>query len=256
MDGLRLILLLVGALIIGGVYLYSRRNASGETRDALEADGGVRREPGLQQHVGADVLLDEDLDDLPPVHALAGLDEPVRQAPGADTIEKTADDAKNPQPGKAGQTPVSNPARLEEKIIVLNILPREPEKRFHGNDLLDVFDRAGLEYGRFDVFHRMKDTANGPQSVFVVASATEPGSFDVTEMADQNFKGISMFMVLPGPVRGVDGFADMLATARRIAQQLDADVKDRNRSTLTKQTAHHIREDIIAFEHRVNKQHS
>ena len=69
-------------------------------------------------------------------------------------------------------------------------------------------------------------------------------------MADARFRGLSLFMLLPGPVRGVDAFADMLATARRIAEQIRGDVKDRNRSTLTRQTAHHIREEIIAFEHR------
>jgi len=55
-------------------------------------------------------------------------------------------------------------------------------------------------------------------------------------------------MVLPGPRGGVAAYADMLATARRLAQLLGGEVLDQERSTLTRQTARHIRERIIQFE--------
>jgi FtsZ-interacting cell division protein ZipA len=40
----------------------------------------------------------------------------------------------------------------------------------------------------------------------------------------------------------------MLATSRQLAQALDGEVLDQDRSTLTRQTARHIRERIITFE--------
>lgn len=222
MEGLRLILLIVGALVVAGVYAYSRMGARpGRRKDEAVADN-------VEPKLNAD--FDDELpDDLPPLHAGK-----------SDGLAARQDD----------ETPSPQPPR-DEKIIVLNIMPMEAGATFPGADLLDVFDRAGLEYGQFDVFHRIRETPDGPRSVFSVASATEPGSFDITGMAEESFRGLSLFMLLPGPARGVDAFADMLATARRIAEQIRGEVTDHNRSTLTRQTAHHVREEIVAFEHQL-----
>lgn len=229
---LRLILLAAGAIIIVGVYLYSRRTID-ERHESTRGPASSRKvEPGFGSHA----LDDDELDDLPPMRAMDADDEPVDES------------ASGNSPSSTREAPARD---REEKIIVLTILPTSSGDAFPGADLLDVFDRAGLEYGQFDVFHRILETADGPQSVFSVASATEPGSFDITTMADEQFRGLTLFMVLPGPMRGVDGFADMLATARRMAEQIRGEVTDRNRSTLTRQTAHHIREEIISFEHRL-----
>ncbi|HEX7030164.1 MAG TPA: cell division protein ZipA [Gammaproteobacteria bacterium] len=214
MEGLRLILLVVGALVIAGVYAYTRSMSS-----RRDSDG----ESALREDFD-----DEILEDLPSLRA-------------ADDDEAARDDEALPREAADAR---------DQKIIVLNILPVEPGETFPGADLLDVFDRAGLEYGQFGVFHRIQESPGGPSSVFSVASATEPGSFDITVMAEERFRGLSLFMLLPGPMRGVDAFADMLATARRIAEQIRGEVKDHNRSTLTRQTARHVREEIIAFEHR------
>lgn len=234
MDGLRIILLLTGALVIVGVYLYSRRSSDGRQDAPVTPRTPRKKEPQL----GAQDADDDFLDDMPSVRAIEA-DEPVSEVPDSAATFDEDDESATPSP------------KRPETIIVLNILPVTSGDSFPGADLLDVFDRAGLEYGQFDVFHRINETAEGPKSVFSVASATEPGSFDITTMADERFRGLTLFMVLPGPVRGVDGFADMLATARRIAEQIRGEVKDRNRSTMTRQTAHHIREEIIAFEHRL-----
>lgn len=233
MDDLRLILLLLGALVVVGVYVYSRTQ-----------QGARSGKPDRVYRAGAADEFDDELpDDLPPLRA-------VDDADGVADVDLQADAGERSSTSAPSREAAITPPR-DEKIVVLNILPNQPHERFPGSDLLDVFDRAGLEYGSYDVFHRIKETVEGPESVFSVASATEPGSFDITTMAEQEFRGLTLFMVLPGPMRGVDAFADMLATARRIAEQIKGNVTDRNRSTLTRQTAHHIREEIIEFEHRL-----
>lgn len=268
MAELRLILLGVGVLVVAGVYLYSRYGLRGGSSESTGSEkqehrggaahessghgtgngsgsGYARREPGMHEATGQ-----PDDEDLPSLRVDGGPDTQAAEA-------FTAAGEENTRNGSADQRPSADkPVSGKEKLIVLNILPMERDGRFRGNDLLEVFDRAGLEYGRFDVFHRMVETPDGIASVFSVASATEPGSFEISEMADESFKGLTMFMLLPGPQGGVAAFADMLATARRMAQQLNADVTDRNRSSMTRQTAHHIREDIIAFEHQFQKNRS
>lgn len=242
MDGLRLVLLLLGIVVVIGVYLYSRRQGLKESERSISAPRTERaREPRLEPSPADDEAFDDELDDLPALRATDPDDDESVVAEPTHEGNDEADDA-------AVKVPV-----LNEKIIVLNIFPVQAGDEFVGSDLLEVFDRAGLEYGQYNVFHRLKETREGPTSVFSVASATEPGAFDITTMEDESYRGLTLFMVLPGPMRGVDAFADMLATARRIAEQIKGDVKDRSRSTLTRQTAHHLREEIITFEHRLQR---
>lgn len=246
MDELRLILLGVGALLVAGVYLYSRFSQGGNGGENRGRTGAPDEEETAGQ---SNRMHDDEIDDdLPSLHLDGSSERAARTEAASPQHDKTGEVG---DPAYAARNDSRNDSRAgKEKLVVLNIFPVEQDGRFRGNDLLEVFDRAGLEYGRFDVFHRMVETPDGLESVFSVASATEPGSFEISEMADESFKGLTMFMLLPGPQGGVAAFADMLATARRMAQQLNADVTDRNRSTMTRQTAHHVREDIIAFEHQ------
>ena len=60
MDGLRWLLLLVGLLVIAGVYLYSRREKAPADEEAVSPD---RVEPGLdgEELVGEPFLVDEEV---------------------------------------------------------------------------------------------------------------------------------------------------------------------------------------------------
>lgn len=251
MEDLRIILAIVGGLVIAGIWFHYRQRGAAEQDDFDSREAEEIREL-LDEPVHEDAADDIDhFEDLPRFSATddivdddADSNEPVI---GDVDYDSGVSAASSPQHGKP------DASSRREKIIAMMILPKEPDHRFWGADLMDVFERAGLEYGEFDIFHRMVETSAGPASVFKVASATEPGSFDISQMPEQHFKGLSLFMVLPGPQRGVDAFADMLATARRIAEQIGGEVKDRNRSTMTRQTAKHVRDELIAFEHGLAK---
>jgi len=61
--------------------------------------------------------------------------------------------------------------------------------------------------------------------------------------------GISLFMVLPGPVEGAEAFDSMMESARALAKSLDADLLDESGSTLSIQRERYMREEVIQFEH-------
>ncbi len=65
----------------------------------------------------------------------------------------------------------------------------------------------GLAYGRYQVFHRRH--VDG-RSLFCVASLVEPGTFDVARMATEEFRGVTLFAVLPGPVEPLLTFDELL----------------------------------------------
>ncbi|HSN17946.1 MAG TPA: cell division protein ZipA C-terminal FtsZ-binding domain-containing protein [Gammaproteobacteria bacterium] len=146
-----------------------------------------------------------------------------------------------------GSSAKSAPVREqgEQLILALHVMPRDGGS-FAGAKVLDAFDACNLRFGRYQVYHRLD--APGGNSVFSVANVVEPGSLDPETLDSAELPGLTLFMVLPGPRGGVASYADMLATSRQLAQFLDGEVLDQERSTLTRQTARHIRERIITFE--------
>ncbi|HEY3858143.1 MAG TPA: cell division protein ZipA C-terminal FtsZ-binding domain-containing protein [Gammaproteobacteria bacterium] len=133
----------------------------------------------------------------------------------------------------------------EQLILALHVMPRTGMP-FAGAAVQDAFEACNLRFGRYQVYHRLD--APGGNSVFSVANVVEPGSLDPETLDTLELSGLTLFMVLPGPRGGVASYADMLATSRQLAQALDGEVLDQDRSTLTRQTARHIRERIITFE--------
>ncbi len=201
---LRLILILIGAVIIAAIWLFSKqRRPSGP-----EA-------PRAAPTLGNDEFPEDDL--------------PSKTVPGA----------------SARTAPVREQG--EQLILALHVMPRETEA-FAGAMLMAACEACGLHYGRYKVYHRLEGEGAEAHSVFSVANVVEPGSFDLPSLPDAELPGLTLFMVLPGPRGGVAAYADMLATARQLAQRLGGEVLDQERSTLTRQTARHIRERIIQFE--------
>ena len=105
-----------------------------------------------------------------------------------------------------------------------------------------------MRHGRFGIFHRY-DGSDESKVVFSAASLVEPGSFDLANIKDQQFPGISLFMVLPGPMDGAEGFDLMTAAGRALAKALSAELLDESGSTLSIQRERYLREEIIQFAH-------
>lgn len=211
MDGLRWLLLLFGILVIAGVYLYGRRE-----RDKPE------QEPVSEQRV-APTLGDE----------LAA--DKVEAAPANDD----ADDEVIAEQ--------EEPTEIKQRIVTLRIIAREGSA-FKGDDLILSLRGIGLRHGKFGIFHRY-DGNDESRTVFSAASLVEPGSFDLANIKEQEIPGISLFLVLPGPIEGVEAFDMMMAAARALAQTLDAELLDESGSTLSIQRERYMREEIIQYQH-------
>ena len=107
-----------------------------------------------------------------------------------------------------------------------------------------------MRHGRFGIFHRYAgDDEN--RVVFSAASLVEPGSFDLTNLKEQKFPGISLFMVLPGPLEGAEAFDLMMTAARSLAKTLEGELLDESGSTLSIQRERYLREEIIQHQHGI-----
>lgn len=140
-------------------------------------------------------------------------------------------------------------AIVAEKIITLRLVARAKDA-FRGDELVLNLRGIGMRHGKFGIFHRYEGT-DDDNPVFSVASLVEPGSFDLANIKDQLIPGVSMFMVLPGPIEGIKAFDLLMAAARALAQSLHAELLDESGSTLSIQRERYLREEIIQYQHGI-----
>jgi cell division protein ZipA len=87
------------------------------------------------------------------------------------------------------------------------------------------------------------------ESLYSVANAVKPGTFDLNKMESFHTPGITLFLALPSPGgKPMEAFDAMLLTARAIAEQLNGELRDENRSVMMGQTIEHCRQRIRDFD--------
>jgi cell division protein ZipA len=141
--------------------------------------------------------------------------------------------------------PAQAPNASEQQKIVTVRVCAPGEARWSGATLLSALELHGLAYGRYQVFHRRH--VDG-RSLFCVASMIEPGTFDVVRMSTEEFRGITLFAVLPGPVEPLLTVDELLGAARGLAQELSGMVQDNKGLPLSPQRAAAMRDDVARFQ--------
>ena len=220
MDGLRWLLLLFGLLVIAGVYLYGRREKTISERVPQSASSVGRVDPTL-----GDAEAGEDLGEEGAV---------VEPDAGSEDVDDGSPEAAE---------------KVSQKIVTLRLVAREGGS-FRGDELVLSLRGIGMRHGKFGIFHRY-DGTNEDNTIFSAASLVEPGSFDMTNIKEQELPGISLFLILPGPIEGAEAFDMMMEAARAVAQALDGELLDESGSTLSIQRERYMREEVIQFEHGI-----
>lgn len=267
MDELRWLLLIVGILLIAGVYGYGRYQEGRQGEGLMDKlkrlfNFKQRRNPLREQRADFDRALDE-LDsvvaqeDTEPELESVRIDEADREphiaqpepAPRADVpaSDEPAVDVSRERPAEPVEAAEPPEVMGEEKIVVLNVVAPEGEA-FTGPAVIHALEATGLRLGEHDIFHRSLDTRQGQVALFSVANILEPGRFDLVNIDQFETPGLAFFMRLPGPYDGLAAFEQMLACARSVADALGGRLLDSRRCNLTTQAVEHIREDLI--EHR------
>ena len=160
----------------------------------------------------------------------------VRAAPTRTAVTDNGD--------RAAATPPAANVAEQQRIVTIRVCALD-EVRWSGTQLMAALELHGLAFGRYQVFHR-KHTDG--RSLFCVASLIEPGTFDVATMADQEFLGVTLFAVLPGPTPPLETMDQLFGTARGLAEELSGTVQDGKGMPLSAQRAAALREDIARFQ--------
>lgn len=136
-----------------------------------------------------------------------------------------------------------------DEVLVILVVSRS-EAGFKGPALLQNILESGLRFGEMDIFHRHESMAGNGEVLFSMANALHPGVFDLDDIDHFSTRAVSFFLGLPGPRHPKQAFDVMVAAARKLAAELDGELKDDQRSVLTAQTIEHYRQRIVEFERR------
>jgi cell division protein ZipA len=247
---LRWVLLGLGALLIIGIYFRGKLPFAGRAaalRDAL---------PRFRLRGRAEPTLSED---EPTVADSGGGSEPhigaftQNEADGAKGTRGRVEpafgsDSDEPVPVRDNSTPRETLSPdAPERVIALRFVAKAAELNLQ--EAILALRAAGLEHGRYGVFHRVARSGSA-EPLFSVANLTEPGSFDLTAAAERTLPGMTFFMVLPGVGDPVERFDDMVQTARALARELDAELFDDRGSSWSIQRERYVREEVIRYRHQ------
>ena len=240
MSPLQWALLIFAVLAVIAIYLFSRRDRRALDRHEPEADSPLLP-PARERQLDIFGAEGQQFDEFgvgkarrvePRMDTGADPAPPMVQAPGP----SVAPIAVQPRVAPTADKPPS------QKIISLLIAEREGTQ-IHGIDLHRALDAQGLQFGARQIYHRL---SNG-EPVFSVASLLKPGHLDPAMAEDFTTPGLTLFMVLPGPVRGSDAIRDMMSTADKLARALNAEVFDSKRQSFTPSSARSLQLEVDAW---------
>lgn len=235
---LRWILVILGIAILAGLFLFGNPDKKRKPRASRKRvhAARIRREPVLESdpdneneaehHDGRQTELAID-------HSMGSA---VRLEPRFDSLDDAMLQVEEPK------TPEVPPP---DKIVTLLIQARD-NHFITGVELLDVSLKSGLVFGPQGIFHRIHEEDVDP--VFSMANLTNPGTFDKTTWNTIEIKGVTMFMTLPGPKNALDAWDSMLATCRRVAELLHADLLDDQGNVFTRQRSLEIKDELREYE--------
>jgi cell division protein ZipA len=232
MENIRWILLLVGFVIVLGIYLYGRFHAGREEMPE-QAD-----RPSTRPGADFDPLFDQPGDNEAVEAELERLEQLISEDSGQQQGVAAVD-------SMATRTPPPDP----DKVVTLFVMAPTGVP-FPGAFIIDAMDAAGLQYGDMEIFHYIDTRQGREEPQFSVANMVEPGTFDLSAMATFTTTGLVLFLQLPGPDDPVQAFDRMVDAARSLGESLGGTVCDATRSVLSNQTIGHMREDVIDYQLR------
>lgn len=261
MSALQGLIFIAGLVTLVGIYAHWRWTQGRKARADAEQE---RREPGWEddeawedeeadeaweqevpeEAAGADWEAEVRFDGLPAVElesaaagepaassAVARRLGPTIAAPVGDPIEPAAPLAPTPPKlNPAPRAPVRRDAGVSGRVLVFYVMARDPAG-FAGAELDRAFRELHLTPGERDIFYRY--TEHGDQSVYCVANAVEPGSFDLSALDTLRTPGLTVFAVLPGPWPAREVLVAMHRAALSLAERLNGEVLDRRRQPLS-----------------------
>ena len=223
------------ALIFGGQFKPKKRE------EIFNADEEELQRTDINQEIISDEAATERQEPVISDPGLSALGfsaiDTVLSEPQDPPLDLDADPQEQIIPLRIPEKRKSNPQQF---LVLFLIAP--PRRPFAGYELLQALQSAGLEFGEMNIFHRYSENENAV--LFSVASAVEPGIFDLANIGGFFCPGLSLFMPLENNIDMSEAFELMLETAEQLAEDLDANICDSDHVPLTTEKLAEYRDKI------------
>lgn len=254
---LRLVLLILGIVLVAGIYLWDRRKhvdsrllrkqSARKSRphdsSVFDPDDKPEASPTEVNDFRDDVLaVRSQNDESINVNVDENIAEPARE----EVVIPQHDDDLSFSAKNAFQEYMAG-ADLPSKILQVNLVTRTTD--ISGQMILDLAAELDMQLGEFNIFHRI-DPKTG-KSIFSMANIIEPGSFDMDNMQDFRTPGLTVFSQLPAPVDCLTVFSEMMNVAKRISYIVGAEMQDASHSVMTSQSIEHERDAVLEYKHQL-----
>ncbi len=140
---------------------------------------------------------------------------------------------------------------LANDLLVMSVLA-QTGCHFAAYDLLQAISATGLRFGEMNIFHYRE----AGEVLFSLASATEPGEFDLDHIGDFSCDGLTLFMNMRETADPQHAFELMLATAEQLAEDLDGELRAWHRTPWSDEILKQYEQKVLQYDSRKNYQPS
>jgi cell division protein ZipA len=247
-NTIRLILIVVGALLILALFLWERSRRADDTEaddyDYEEADAPYglssgKREPDL----GLGRVSDGEKTSAPAPARRDAAAESLRAEQESRITAAWADESEAEDDLEAEMADEIKPLLIQLSVGAR----RDP---FVGHELMDAAEACGLRPGQMDIFHCLDEFDDDTRIYFSMANMVKPGTFPFDAMDDFSTPGLMLFAQLDGRPEDITILEEMIATARKLASELDGEVRDETRRPLTVGKEEELRRAVLENERR------
>lgn len=246
-DILRIILAVLGALVIAGLYYWEQRRR--HRNEEVEEEALAR--PELDDEAWRfKTDYDQPEGKREPNLGVWGRDEGDLEAEGEEGIggdtrprgrsERTLFKFFKPDPDLREESFPPGPM-----LLVLHVAARG--SHFDGASIVHAARIAGLEPGDHDIFHCKLGDEHHTETLFSMANMVKPGTFPFGAMAEFETPGLTLFAQLDGQAGDPGRLEELLGTAHSLANDLDGELRDDQRQPLTTEGEEGLRQRVMAF---------
>lgn len=221
---LQMVFVLVAALIIAGIIWDSRRHRTQNKRHVPRETRHTRKQsdsmPAQEQEEGS-LFFNHD--------AHNAFDEVV-------VVKKKA---------SAAEHSVRQDDDIPDEVVAIHVMAF-PDQLFKGQDIYSAAQNANLLYGERKIFHCHENSEGTGSKLFSMASAVNPGTFDMESLETFTTPGVTLFLMQAAPGKAMVAFDMMVRAAKQLAQHLGGQLLDDQHQPLAVTAIEQYRERISA----------
>ena len=237
-DELRWVLIIGGALVIGGVLLHGlwsiRKN---DSRTLVQEPSEAPNKDDVASATTKSAAI------APQVDAKLH----VNDEPELGDLSITIDDDE-PQPEVANEPEQAEDGKTAVQDYIIIHIQTEEGLPMQGSSLLPLLLTLGFKYSEDGFFNRHEDASGQGPVLFRLANMFNPGTFDIDNMEQFSTEGVSLFMTLPCAGDSLPSFNMLHSAAKKIANEFSATILDHNREELDVATVRQYVEKIREFD--------